>query len=137
LDPREKRGLQVAASNIVLLENGQATRAAILDKFKSHFLDNPEIPDHGNATMILFYAGHGTRIEAPENRLASDEMVEAIAPVDERTDTAGNYVHAIPDYVLGWLLMELSKKKGSNIVCVHLSVSPSLAHGSTPIDRHI
>jgi hypothetical protein len=31
-------------------------------------------------------------------------------------DAAGKYVHAIPDYVLGWLLSELAQKKGLNIV---------------------
>ncbi|KAJ7804143.1 hypothetical protein B0H14DRAFT_3883619 [Mycena olivaceomarginata] len=46
-------------------------------------------------------------------------MVECIAPVDERTlDDAGNYVHAIPDYILGWLLRELHEKKGHNITVI-------------------
>jgi hypothetical protein len=125
LDPRDKRGLQVPTSNIVRLENGQATRSAILAALRSHFLENPDIPDHGNATMILFYAGHGTRMEAPGNLMAFDRKVEALCPVDERTKGADgkSYVHAIPDYVLGRLLWELSKKKGNNIVCAHSSVS--------------
>ncbi|KAJ7736240.1 caspase domain-containing protein [Mycena maculata] len=119
LDPREKRGLGVPASNILVLKDQQATRASILAAFQSHFLDNPRIPDGGNATMILFYAGHGTRILAPENNIARDFKVEAISPVDERTkDATGNYVHAIPDYVLGWLLRELARKKGSNITVI-------------------
>lgn len=67
--------------------------------------------------MILFYAGHGTRISAPGNLISTDGKVECIAPIDERTlDAAGNYVHAIPDYVLGRLLWELCETKGSNIV---------------------
>ncbi|KAJ7717107.1 caspase domain-containing protein [Mycena maculata] len=119
LDPREKRGLGVPASNVLVLEDRQATRAGILAAFQSHFMDNPKIPDDGNATMILFYAGHGTRILAPENKIAPDGRVEAIAPVDERTkDAAGNEVHAIPDYVLGWLLSRLAKKKGPNITVI-------------------
>jgi hypothetical protein len=37
--------------------------------------------------------------------------------VDEgTTNDAGEYVHAIPDYVLVWLLAELADKKGTNIV---------------------
>ena len=128
LDPREQRGLGVPAENIVLLENTQATRKAILSTFQSHFLNNPDIPDHGEATLILFYAGHGSRIEEHGNLIAPDERVEALCPVDERTmDENGEYVHAIPDYVLGWLLSELAAKKSPNIVCfLSLCPSPSL-----------
>jgi hypothetical protein len=73
--------------------------------------------------MILFFAGHGSRFEAPSHFIAPDHRVEAICPVDERTtNVAGEYVHAIPDYVLGWLLSELANKKGTNIVC---SCSPA------------
>ncbi|KAJ7509677.1 caspase domain-containing protein [Mycena galericulata] len=119
LDTREKRGLEVPPSNIVVLENEQATRANIIATFRSHFLDNPHISDNGNTTMIFYYAGHGTRIEAPENLIAFDGKVEAISPVDERTqDADGKYVYAIPDYVLGWLLWELAAKKGRNITVI-------------------
>ncbi|KAJ7440926.1 hypothetical protein B0H11DRAFT_1750013, partial [Mycena galericulata] len=119
LDSREKRGLEVPPSNIVLLENEKATRTNIIATFRSHFLDNPHIPDNGNTTMIFFYAGHGTRIEAPGHLIASDGKVEAISPVDERTRGAdGKYVYAIPDYVLGWLLWELAAKKGRNITVI-------------------
>ncbi|KAF7354161.1 Protein TIC 214 [Mycena venus] len=119
LDPRSEGGLGVSPSNILVLENETATRANIMSSFRSHLLENPEIPDHGETTMILFYAGHGTRIEAPGNLISDDGMVEGIAPVDERTlDAAGNYVHAIPDYILGWLLWELYEKKGSNITVI-------------------
>ncbi|KAJ7464436.1 caspase domain-containing protein [Mycena latifolia] len=119
LDPREKCGLGVPAENIVMIENLQATRKNIFATFRSHFLDNDKIPDHGNATMILFYAGHGTRMEAPDNWGTADGKVEAICPVDERTtDAEGEYVHAIPDYILGWLLRELKDKKGPNVTVI-------------------
>jgi hypothetical protein len=46
--------------------------------------------------------------------------------VDERTtNDAGEYVHAISDYVLVWLLSELADKKGTNIV---RSRSPAHSH---------
>jgi hypothetical protein len=97
---------------------------------KSHFLDNPNIPDHGKATMILFYAGHGNRIATMNNIISTDGKVEAIAPVDEgTTDAHGNYVYAIPDYVLGWLLREISEKKGPNMVrCLFHPESDSCSH---------
>jgi hypothetical protein len=109
--------LDVPPSNIVLLENENATRSAILSAFKTHFLDNRNIPDHGDASMILYFAGHGSRFKAPRDLIAPDRRVEAICPVDERTvNEVGEYVHAIPDYVLVRLLSELADKKGNNIV---------------------
>ncbi|KAJ7464401.1 caspase domain-containing protein [Mycena latifolia] len=119
LEPREKRGLGVPEKNIVMIEDLQATRKNILATFRSHFLENKNIPDHGSTTMILFYAGHGTRMEAPDNLGTADGKVEAICPVDERTkDAAGKYVHTIPDYILGWLLRELANTKGPNITVI-------------------
>ncbi|KAJ6614129.1 caspase domain-containing protein [Mycena sp. CBHHK59/15] len=119
LDSRESRGLQVPKSNIALLNNKKATRAGILDKFKSHFLNNPNIPDNGEAAMILFFAGHGSRVEAKGNLLPPDGKVETICPSDERTfDADGNYVHGIPDYVLGWMFKQLAEKKGRNITAI-------------------
>ncbi|KAJ7828863.1 caspase domain-containing protein [Mycena leptocephala] len=111
--------LHVPPSNIVLLENENATRSAILSAFKTHLLKNANIPDHGDATMILFFAGHGSSFEAPSDLIAPNGRVEAICPVDERTkNDAGEYVHAIPDYVLARLLSELAGKKGTNITVI-------------------
>ncbi|KAJ7899339.1 caspase domain-containing protein [Mycena leptocephala] len=111
--------LHVPSTNIVVLENKNATRSAILSAFNSHLLDNSNIPDHGDAMMILFFAGHGSRFKAPSDLIAPGRMIEAICPVDERTkNNAGEYVHAIPDYVLVWLLAELAGKKGINIAVI-------------------
>jgi hypothetical protein len=107
----------IPSSNIVVLENQKATRDAIMSTFICHLLHNPNIPDHGEATMILFFAGHGSRFDAPDDLIAPERRVEAICPVDERTtNDAGEYVHAIPDYTLVRLLSELAGKKGTNIV---------------------
>ncbi|KAF7336534.1 Protein TIC 214 [Mycena sanguinolenta] len=102
LDPREECGLGTPPNNIAFLNNKEATQ-------------NSNIPDGGEATMILFYAGHGTRVKSPD---AFDGHIEGLCPVDERTTDAKGYVHAIPDYVLGWLLEELSRKKGPNIAVI-------------------
>ncbi|KAJ7905991.1 caspase domain-containing protein [Mycena leptocephala] len=111
--------LNVPPSNIVLLENENATRSAILSAFRTHLLENTNITDHGEATMIFFFAGHGSRFDAPSDLIAPDRRVEAICPVDERTvNDAGEYVHAIPDYVLVRLLSELADKKGNNITVI-------------------
>jgi hypothetical protein len=109
--------LHVPPSNIVLLENEKATRSAILTAFKTHLVDNTNIPNGGEGPMIFFFAGHGSSFEAPKDLIAPDRRVEAICPVDERTtNEAGEYVHAIPDYVLVWLFSELADKKGTHIV---------------------
>ncbi|KAJ6582013.1 hypothetical protein B0H19DRAFT_984146, partial [Mycena capillaripes] len=116
LDTYDENGLQVLSNNIILLENKQATRDVILSTFKSHFTDNKNIPDHGEAQMIFYFAGHGSRAEATGNHMAKDYKVETICPVDEGTkNAAGEYVHTIPDYIFGWLLKELAEKKGPNI----------------------
>ncbi|KAF7366607.1 Metacaspase-7 [Mycena sanguinolenta] len=118
VDSREQRGLGVPKSNILFLKDEDATRDKILAAFNSHLLTNARIPDHGDASMILYFAGHGTRVRAPGNLISQDEMVEGICPVDERTSPGGNYVHTIPDYVLIYLLRELSEKKGENITVI-------------------
>ncbi|KAJ6481691.1 hypothetical protein C8R45DRAFT_1100122 [Mycena sanguinolenta] len=119
VDSRAKqRGLGVPKSNILFLKDEDATRDKILAAFKSHLLTNTRIPDHGDASMILFFAGHGTRVHAPGNLMSQDEMVEGICPVDERTGSGDKYVHTIPDYVLVHLLRELSEKKGQNITVI-------------------
>ncbi|KAK7024883.1 Metacaspase-7 [Favolaschia claudopus] len=111
-----EENLHVPSSNILFIENENATRAAILSGFTSHFLENENIPDNGGATMIFYFAGHGSRIDGPGDAIG---QVEAICPVDERTvDIEGKYIHAIPDYVLGWLLRELSQKKGNNLTVI-------------------
>ncbi|KAJ7289261.1 caspase domain-containing protein [Mycena rebaudengoi] len=118
-DPRESCGLEVPAGNIKFLADEDATRSAIISTFQSHFINNPKIPNKGNATMIFFFAGHGDRVAATGNLMASDRMVETICPHDGGTlDAAGQYVYGIPDYVLGWLLRELAATKGNNITVI-------------------
>jgi uncharacterized caspase-like protein len=119
----DERGLGVPETQIKLLVNKQATRAAILSAFETHLLRNRSITQHD--TMIFYFAGHGSRTEAPRNKLAEvapDRKLEVICPADERTRDAAGYVHAIPDYILGWLLRRLAHKKGPHIVSAVSSV---------------
>ncbi|KAF8211813.1 hypothetical protein K438DRAFT_1929038 [Mycena galopus ATCC 62051] len=100
--------LRVPPRNIVLLENTHATRAKILSTIESHLCDNPDIPDHGEVTVLLYFAGHGSSVAAPENVIAPNGQIEL----------CGKEVHAIPDYVLNRLLGEIAEKKGHNIVVI-------------------
>jgi hypothetical protein len=120
----------------LFLKNEEATRNNILAAFESHLLTNARIPDHGDASMILFFAGHGTRVDAPGNLMSQDGKVEGICPVDERTNSGGKYVHTIPDYVLVHLLRELCEKKGHNTVRMPL-VFLKAANLNFYTDRHI
>ncbi|KAJ7779450.1 caspase domain-containing protein [Mycena maculata] len=113
-DPHTSDGLHVPISHIKVLENEKATRNAILSAFASHLLNNPAIPDHGNAAMIFFFAGHGSRVEAQD----TVSGVEVLCPCDERTGTGDAYVHGIFDYLLVRLLYQLSLKKGRNITVI-------------------
>ncbi|KAK7024881.1 Metacaspase-7 [Favolaschia claudopus] len=111
--------LHVPVDNILSIENRDATRSKIMSGFRTHFIENSRIPDGGETTMIFYFAGHGSRAATTRNMIARDMKVETICPVDERTqDAAGQHIHSIPDYVLGWLLQELSQKKGSNITVI-------------------
>ncbi|KAJ7029503.1 caspase domain-containing protein [Mycena alexandri] len=118
-DSRTNHGLGVPPENIVHLENAEATRAKIMSVFHLHFLENEKIPDDGDATMILFFAGHGARMKVRAEHDGENPEIEVICPVDERTlEENGNPVYAIPDYILGWLLAKLAKKKGPNITVI-------------------
>ncbi|KAF7354732.1 ICE-like protease (Caspase) p20 domain protein [Mycena sanguinolenta] len=111
--------LHVPLHHIVLLEDGAATRAKILSTLQTHFLDNPDIPDNGKATMVLYFAGHGSRIDAPEAILAPEGRIEMLCPVDYKTkDAAGEEIQAIPDYVLSRFLGEIVEKKSRNIIVI-------------------
>ncbi|KAJ7855301.1 hypothetical protein B0H14DRAFT_2353232, partial [Mycena olivaceomarginata] len=94
--------LEVPNSHILYLENRNATRSAIISTLESHFLNNPAIADHGNTTLLFYFAGHGSRVESPGNILAADGKIEVLCPSDERTFSAdGKYVHGIPSSAHG------------------------------------
>jgi Caspase domain len=108
--------LHVPSSHILILVNEAASRHAIIASFKSHFIRNEEIRK-GDA-MIFFYAGHGSRVEAPPGWSADNNLMETICPHDERTkDGDQNDVHGIPDRTIDGLMRSLAFHKGDNIVC--------------------
>ncbi|KAJ6480112.1 caspase domain-containing protein [Mycena vulgaris] len=109
-------GLGVPISHVVFLQNKEATRAEILKKIQSHFLENTRIQE---PIMIFYFAGHGSRAKL----LGSNEEVETICPYDERTniqesDGQAKYVHGIPDYILKSLWHKVSEKQGKNITLI-------------------
>ncbi|KAJ6530186.1 caspase domain-containing protein [Mycena capillaripes] len=110
--------LHVPESSIKLLTNGDATRADIIANFQTHLTKNRNIRAGGDI-IIFFFAGHGSRVQAPPAFETSSGWVETMCPYDEgTTDTAGNYIHGIPDYTLHWLLQQLAATKGNNLTAV-------------------
>jgi hypothetical protein len=107
--------LLVPQSHIVVLTNEAATRHAILSSFESHLVQNDRIRK-GDA-IVFYYAGHGSRVEAPSGWLAGDNMIETICPCDERTtDANDNPIYGIPDRTIDGLMRRLAFHKGDNIV---------------------
>jgi hypothetical protein len=101
--------------HITRLYNEQATRENIINTFHSMFKENKKIKP-GDA-MLLFYAGHGSCVRAPENWPPEYRYIQTICPYDEETKCSNRkYIHGIPDFTINNLLVELAKVKGNNIV---------------------
>ncbi|KAJ7193788.1 caspase domain-containing protein [Mycena pura] len=102
---------------IAFLTNQDATREAILDKFRTHLITNASIQK--DDTIIVYYAGHGSRAPAPESWPATDGKIETIVPHDERGRNAqGETIHGIPDRTVNMLLNALASAKGNNITVI-------------------
>ncbi|KAJ6462404.1 caspase domain-containing protein [Mycena vulgaris] len=111
--------LHVPSGHILLLTNEMATRANILSSFQSHLIDNPSIRKLGEDTIIWFFAGHGSRIDAPNHMFSTDDLVETICPHDQSgADEAENTVHGIPDFTIHTLMHKLAEEKGNNLTAI-------------------
>ncbi|KZT70653.1 hypothetical protein DAEQUDRAFT_764523 [Daedalea quercina L-15889] len=109
--------LHVPSSRIYRLTDEHATRSAILDAFKNHFIQNDDIRK-GDA-MVFFYAGHGSRVAADPGWFADANMVETIVPHDEGpADDQGNIIYGIPDRTFDGLMRKLAFEKGDNITAI-------------------
>ena len=101
--------------------NERATRSAIISNFQSHLIRNTGIQD-GDA-VVIYYAGHGSRVAPPAQWMLHNAAVELLCPHDERMTVNGELVHGIPDRAINALLHELAAAKGNNIVCAFLCTS--------------
>ena len=107
--------LDVPDSNILVLTNNDATREKILSCFDSHLIRNENI--QRNDPIIFFFAGHGSRVDAPPEWATSDGKTGAICPYDEGVRHNGDWICAIPARTLNGLFRQLAGKRGNNIVC--------------------
>jgi Caspase domain len=107
--------LRVPQSHIIVLTNEAATRQAIISNFENHLVQNSRIKK-GDA-IVFYYAGHGSRVQAPRGWLVGDNMIETICPCDEKMKDANNgVIHGIPDRTIDGLMRRLAFYKGDNIV---------------------
>jgi hypothetical protein len=110
-------GLEVPDSHIFFLSNTAATRDGIITSFWRDLINNESIED--GDTIIIFYAGHGSRASAPTGWIAADGQIETILPHDVGTrDPEGEQISPIPDCTINELLRKLATAKGNNIVGV-------------------
>lgn len=101
--------LQVPHTQIRTVTYKEATRSAIILAFDELAYDDRI----GNGDPILiFYAGHGTEIDAPATWESGSAgvKIQAIVPYSDGA------MRIIPDYILGRLINQIAQKKGNNIV---------------------
>ncbi|KAK0469386.1 caspase domain-containing protein [Desarmillaria tabescens] len=130
-------GLRTPEEHIVSLRNGQATRKAIIDGFKS-LTHNPRIVP-GMTAIIIYYSGHGAVTPKPDEWTdwqTYDNEIEMLCPTDIGVPYADDkVVEGIPDRTISELLLELATAKGNNITlildCCHAA---GINRGMQPAD---
>ncbi|KAJ7766611.1 hypothetical protein B0H16DRAFT_368372 [Mycena metata] len=129
-------------SQIAFLTNKDASRKAILQKFRTHLIDNSAIEK--DDSIIIYYAGHGSGASAPDSWPSTHARVETLVPHDEREkNLRGEVTHGIPDRTLNLLLGALASAKGNNITvildCSHSATGTGSPSGSgiLPVPRFV
>ena len=110
-----RTGFGVPESHIHLLCDNDATRKNIIAGLES-LITHPNI--HRGDAIIIYFAGHGSQVRAPEGWPAEKGMVETILPVDEGSGDGSSEIYGIPDRTIASIVYELSEAKGHNIVCL-------------------
>jgi len=125
--------LSVQDRHIRTLFGPEATHDNILDSFRTHLISNPDIRD--GDPIVFYFAGHGTRCDAPDEWTTVDKKCEAICPWDvSQTEEGNNTVYPIMDRTLWALLHGLAQEKGNNITvildCCHSGSGSRVSHYS-------
>ncbi|QRV91998.1 ICE-like protease (caspase) p20 domain protein [Ceratobasidium sp. AG-Ba] len=128
--------LVVPDSQIKLLLDEQATRHNILEQFVQ-LRENPKI--NKGDPIVVFYAGHGAKLDKPEGWEASEDFIQALVPQDVKEIKDGKVVVAIPDLTIATLFNDLAEIKGDNITaifdCCHSRSVTRLPTPKGPVDR--
>ena len=107
--------MDVPSSQITNLRDGEATRAAIIDKIKAFSLEDKIIKGD---PILIYYAGHGGSANIQKGRKdGSTGKIELLIPYDYPSPLEGGDPRdGIPDRYFGALLSRLAEEKGDNIV---------------------
>ncbi|KAG9090031.1 hypothetical protein FRC06_001246 [Ceratobasidium sp. 370] len=104
--------LLVPQAQIKTLFGTQATRANIISEFRA-LAANPNINQQD--PIVIFYAGHGAKLDKPDGWEAGGLHIQALVPQDVKLKGAsGEIVHPIPDRTIATLLNEIGDAKGRN-----------------------
>lgn len=109
--------MHVPETQIKVLTNQAATRAAILDAFKTHLIENPQI-QRGDQ-LLFHYSGHGSYMPSNDPN-EPDGLDETVVAHDSRMPG----IFDIPDKTLAALLDQLAAAKsdpaapGDNITVI-------------------
>ena len=110
--------LHVPEDRIVNLRNKQATKSAIIKAIEG-LATAPETLIGKDDPILIYYAGHGTLVESPEQ-----QEVHMFLPYDfslEGPTVEGG--QGIYDHTLGSLLANIARSKSDNIVSPFLCVA--------------
>jgi hypothetical protein len=106
--------LSVPEDQVTTLLNHQATRSEIISAFGALCNDTRIVKQD---PIVIFYAGHGSKMEKPEGWVSGGTHIQALVPQDVKAkDASGQVIYPIPDRTIATLLNNLSREKGDNIV---------------------
>ena len=108
------KSIHVPDNQIEYLTNKDAKRSKIISAFRRW--QRCGRIERDNNCILIYYAGHGGEIDAPESWKAGGSRVQMILPYDYDMPSNNGVVHGIPDRVIGQLLEDLAREKGNNIV---------------------
>ncbi|KAJ7323547.1 hypothetical protein DFH08DRAFT_630799, partial [Mycena albidolilacea] len=102
---------------VAFLADEDATREAIVQKFRKHLIDNPSVEK--DDTIIVYYGGHGSRTVAPDSWRYTDGKIETMVPHDGRAKKVqAEIIHGIINRTINALLSNLATAKGNNITVI-------------------
>jgi hypothetical protein len=109
--------LGVPKARILTLTDGAATRAGIIQGFRTHLIDNPEVAP--GSQLLFMYSGHGSQMATLDVR-ELDGYNETLVPADARTvdPATGQKVRDLPDKTLAALIDRLAEAKGDRITVI-------------------
>lgn len=97
---------EVDPTDVITLRNGEATREAILDTFRSHLIEhakkNRKSADEPEPAYLYYFSGHGS--EARARSESPNQRIETTVPSDRGT----RGIFDIKDWELGQLIDELA-----------------------------